>query len=161
LNALLAKQADGDKVRWLDIHDKFLDAKSNLTDAMSSKDKLHPTLKGYQIWADAIQPTIDEVLGKPGNKPTPVAGKRTRWVHSDGEVVQTGKGAWEERQKAVTLKFVEKESTAEYVELYDKSRDYTVRLTDSAMLIKGGKGKLPKFAEFTKLRDGKWAGGSS
>src|SRR5262245_3450957 len=147
LNALLAKQADGDKVRFLDIHDKFLDAKGELTNAISS-DEIHLTAKGYQIWADAIQPTIDKVVGKPGGKPTPVTGKRTRWVHTDGELVALVKGAWEERFKnGGKFAFVEKASTAEYVELYDKTRDYTVRLTDTTMLIKGGQGNVPKFAD--------------
>jgi hypothetical protein len=30
-----------------------------------SKDKLHPTLKGYQIWADGLKPIFTEILGPP------------------------------------------------------------------------------------------------
>jgi lysophospholipase L1-like esterase len=70
LNALLAKQADGDKVRFLDVQGKFLDAKGNLTGAIGS-DGIHLTGKGYQVWADAIQPTIDSVVGKPAAPPSP------------------------------------------------------------------------------------------
>jgi hypothetical protein len=28
-------------------------------------DKLHPTVKGYQIWADALKPLLTEILGPP------------------------------------------------------------------------------------------------
>jgi lysophospholipase L1-like esterase len=28
------------------------------------KDYLHPGAKGYQIWADAVTPTIDELMKK-------------------------------------------------------------------------------------------------
>jgi lysophospholipase L1-like esterase len=70
LNALLARQADGDRVRFLDVHGKFLDAKGNLTGAIGS-DGIHLTGKGYQVWADAIQPTIDSVVGKPAAPPSP------------------------------------------------------------------------------------------
>jgi hypothetical protein len=28
-------------------------------------DQLHPTLKGYQIWADALKPILTELLGPP------------------------------------------------------------------------------------------------
>ena len=30
-----------------------------------SKDKLHPSLKGYQIWADGLKPLFTEILGPP------------------------------------------------------------------------------------------------
>jgi beta-glucosidase len=161
INALLAKQADGDRVRFLDIGDKFLDASGKLTNAFGS-DHIHLTAKGYTVWADAIEPTVKAMLsGGPAPKPTPGKGKRTRWVHAEGDVVKKGKGAWVERQKTGEFHFVEKSATAEFVELFDKSRGYTVRLTDDAMLIKGGKGDLPTFDDFTKIRDGKWADGGS
>jgi hypothetical protein len=30
-----------------------------------SKDKLHPTVKGYQVWADGLKPIFTEILGPP------------------------------------------------------------------------------------------------
>jgi hypothetical protein len=33
-----------------------------LIDGMSG-DKLHPTLKGYQVWADGLTPILTELLG--------------------------------------------------------------------------------------------------
>jgi len=57
-NKIIAGLADGIKVIYLDFGDKFLDAEGTLSpDVMP--DFLHPNAKGYQIWADAIQPVID------------------------------------------------------------------------------------------------------
>ena len=61
VNAGLAKLDDGGKTRYLDIGDKFLAPDGKITvDIM--KDGLHPTRAGYQIWADAMQPLLDEML---------------------------------------------------------------------------------------------------
>ena len=50
----------GRRTRYLDIGDKFLAADGTLPkDVMP--DALHPNRKGYQIWADAMQPTLDEM----------------------------------------------------------------------------------------------------
>jgi lysophospholipase L1-like esterase len=61
VNAELAKLDDGKKTRYLDIGDKFLDANGNLPKEVMP-DALHPNAKGYQIWADAIQPLLDEMM---------------------------------------------------------------------------------------------------
>lgn len=62
INAELAKLDDGGKaVKYLDIGDKFLQPDGVLPrDIMP--DALHPNAKGYQIWADAMQPTLDELM---------------------------------------------------------------------------------------------------
>ncbi len=58
-NKIIAGLADGKKVIFLDFGDKFLEADGTLSpDVMP--DFLHPNAKGYQIWADAIQPVIDQ-----------------------------------------------------------------------------------------------------
>ena len=31
-------------------------------------DKLHPALKGYQVWADALKPIFAELLGPPAQE---------------------------------------------------------------------------------------------
>jgi len=33
---------------------------------MDARDKLHPAIKGYQVWADALKPIFGELLGLPG-----------------------------------------------------------------------------------------------
>jgi hypothetical protein len=32
---------------------------------MMNADMLHPTLKGYQVWADALKPILRALLGAP------------------------------------------------------------------------------------------------
>jgi lysophospholipase L1-like esterase len=67
INAKIAKLADGARVRYLDINDKLADADGTLFDGMMNPDKLHPGLKAYQIWADALKPIFIEILGPPGS----------------------------------------------------------------------------------------------
>ena len=65
INANLAGFADGRMVRFVNINDKLADAEGRLFDGMMNADRLHPTLKAYQIWADALKPIFTEVLGPP------------------------------------------------------------------------------------------------
>ena len=61
INTVIAKLRDGRMVRFLDIGPKFLEPDGTLSrDIMP--DLLHPSLKGYQLWADAMEPTLDEML---------------------------------------------------------------------------------------------------
>jgi lysophospholipase L1-like esterase len=63
INEIISRLGDGKKVIYVDFGDKFLQPDGTLTrDIMP--DLLHPNEKGYQIWADAIQPYIDKYLGK-------------------------------------------------------------------------------------------------
>jgi len=66
INANLARLADGKRVRFLNVNDKLADKSGKLLDGMMDKnDKLHPTVKGYQVWADALKPLLTELLGPP------------------------------------------------------------------------------------------------
>jgi len=66
INEKLAAMADGTRVRYLNINDRLADASGVLADGvMNERDKLHPTVKGYQIWADALKPLLRELLGPP------------------------------------------------------------------------------------------------
>ena len=61
VNVGLAKLDDGNKTRYLDIGDKFLAADGSIpSDVMP--DGTHPSAKGYQIWADSMQPLLDEMM---------------------------------------------------------------------------------------------------
>ncbi len=61
VNAGLAKLADNKQAFFMDIGDKFLAADGSVpADIMA--DGLHPTEKGYQIWADAILPRVKELM---------------------------------------------------------------------------------------------------
>ncbi len=65
INASLAKLADGKTVRFLNVNDKLADKDGKLYDGMMNADKLHPTLKGYQVWADGLKPILRDLLGPP------------------------------------------------------------------------------------------------
>jgi lysophospholipase L1-like esterase len=66
VNSRLAKMADGHMVRYLNINDRLADSDGRLLEGMmNSKDKLHPMLAGYQVWADALKPLLTELLGPP------------------------------------------------------------------------------------------------
>jgi lysophospholipase L1-like esterase len=64
INENLARFADGRTVRYLNINDRLADAQGRLFDGMTV-DKLHLSVKGYQIWADALKPILTELLGPP------------------------------------------------------------------------------------------------
>jgi lysophospholipase L1-like esterase len=69
INANLSMLADGHKIRFLNINDKLADSDGRLFDGMmNARDKLHPTIKGYQVWADALKPIFTELLGPPGKE---------------------------------------------------------------------------------------------
>ena len=82
INANLAGMADGHKVRYLNVNDKLADANGKLFEGMmNANDKLHPTAKGYQVWADALKPLFTELLGPPAqddHAPAPTGDPSTR-----------------------------------------------------------------------------------
>jgi hypothetical protein len=64
INENISLFADGMTVRYINVNDKLADKDGRLFDGMTV-DKLHPTVKGYQIWADALKPILRELLGPP------------------------------------------------------------------------------------------------
>ncbi len=89
-NENLAGLADGKKIRYININDKLADKAGNLYAGMTV-DRLHLSLKGYQVWADTLKPILTELLGPPAKEdhappPTgdPSAGTKPR-VESKGE----------------------------------------------------------------------------
>lgn len=68
INDNLSKLADGKKIRFLNINDKLADRDGKLFAGMMNPDKLHPALKGYQVWADALKPIFTELLGPPAKE---------------------------------------------------------------------------------------------
>src|SRR5258708_805384 len=65
INRNLAAFANGDKLRYLNINNQLTDASGKLLPGMMNPDQLHPSLKTYQIWADALNPIFKEILGPP------------------------------------------------------------------------------------------------
>ncbi len=64
VNAIISTYADHKRVHYLDINQAFLDADGTLSkDVMP--DLLHPNAKGYDIWATAMAPALQRLLGQP------------------------------------------------------------------------------------------------
>jgi len=61
VNGIIAKLDDGKMVKYLDIGGKFLDAEGALPKTIMP-DFLHLSAKGYEIWGDAIAPTVKELM---------------------------------------------------------------------------------------------------
>jgi len=61
VNEQLAKLEDGRNICYLDIGPKFLGPDGRIPDNVMP-DHLHPNEHGYQIWADAMNPTLEEML---------------------------------------------------------------------------------------------------
>jgi lysophospholipase L1-like esterase len=62
INANLATMADGRGIRYLNINGRLYDR------LLNAKDKLHPTVQGYKVWADALKPFLTELLGPPATE---------------------------------------------------------------------------------------------
>jgi len=60
VNAGISKRANG-KIEFMGIGDKFLTTGGTLARELFP-DLLHPNEKGYQIWADALVPALDETM---------------------------------------------------------------------------------------------------
>jgi lysophospholipase L1-like esterase len=67
INENIAKLADGKTIRYLNINDKLADKDGKLLEGMAG-DRLHLSLKGYQVWADALKPVLTELLGPPAKE---------------------------------------------------------------------------------------------
>ena len=65
LNVNLVRMADGKHVRFVDINKQLTDENGHVLPGVLDSDGLHPTVKTYQIWADALKPILTELLGPP------------------------------------------------------------------------------------------------
>jgi lysophospholipase L1-like esterase len=62
INGSIAKLDDGESVHYLDIGGKFLDDQGNIPKDIMV-DGLHPSAKGYEIWAEAVKEPLAELVG--------------------------------------------------------------------------------------------------
>ena len=67
INARIATFADGRSIRFLNVNGHLAAPDGRLLDGMMH-DRLHPTLQGYQVWADALKPILTELLGPPAEQ---------------------------------------------------------------------------------------------
>lgn len=61
VNAELAKLDDGQNVRFLDLNHVFVGQDGKIPFAIMP-DQLHPNAAGYQLWADAMHPTLTAMM---------------------------------------------------------------------------------------------------
>lgn len=66
LNTLIAKLDGQNGVIFLDIGAKFLNPDGTISPEIMN-DYLHPTAKGYEIWAESMEPTLKQLLETAGN----------------------------------------------------------------------------------------------
>lgn len=62
INDELARLDDGKTIFYLNVNDKLANPDGILFSGMSI-DKLHPTVKGYQVWAEGLRPLLTRFLG--------------------------------------------------------------------------------------------------
>lgn len=62
INELIAELDDGEYVRFMDIGDRFLERDGSISTEIMA-DGLHPTARGYEIWAEAVMPTFRQMMG--------------------------------------------------------------------------------------------------
>jgi lysophospholipase L1-like esterase len=68
INENISRFADGKTIRFLNINDRLADKDGRLFPGMMNPDGLHPAIKGYQVWADALKPVFTELLGPPAKE---------------------------------------------------------------------------------------------
>jgi lysophospholipase L1-like esterase len=61
INLQLPRLADGEQVRFLDLGPHFLEPDGALSTQVMP-DRLHPSAKGYAIWAESMEPTLAEMM---------------------------------------------------------------------------------------------------
>ncbi len=68
INRRIARFADGKRIRYVNINDRLADSGGKLYEGMHNGDKLHLDLKAYQVWADALKPILNRLLGPPARE---------------------------------------------------------------------------------------------
>ena len=91
INDNLSMLADGKRIRYLNINDKLANNDGRFLDGMMNADQLHPAIKGYQVWADALKPIFHELLGPPAKEdhaPPPTGDPGARRPNAPGKGVR-------------------------------------------------------------------------
>jgi lysophospholipase L1-like esterase len=77
-NQIFAKLADDKTVFYRDIGPKFLCADGKLSKEIMP-DQLHPNAKGYEIWAEAIEPDVAHLMGQRVIAAMPISRNNDAW----------------------------------------------------------------------------------
>jgi len=81
INVRLARLANAPSIRFLNLNPQLADASGKLVDGMTDPDKLHLTVRAYQVWAEALKPELTRLLGPPAEidrAPPPTADPSAR-----------------------------------------------------------------------------------
>jgi lysophospholipase L1-like esterase len=75
INNRISTFADGESIVYLNINEKLANDKGKLFEGVT-EDGLHLSIKGYQLWADALKPIFTQWLGPPAtvDKAPPASG---------------------------------------------------------------------------------------
>jgi hypothetical protein len=76
---------------------------------------------------------------------------RLVWTYQGGFFKDVGNGRWEEFNSSGHYCFQETGRNADFIDLFDASRGFTVRIYNNAMFLQGG-----SYTTFTKFYDGSW-----
>lgn len=68
VNQALRKLDNGDTVRFLDFGHLFIESNGKISQTMM-RDYLHLSPDGYRLWAEAMEPTLAQMLGEPPVRP--------------------------------------------------------------------------------------------
>lgn len=68
INKHLAELADGQKIRFININDGLVDDSGKPRPGVYSDEGLHLAAPGYEIWASALKPILQELLGPPAEQ---------------------------------------------------------------------------------------------
>ncbi len=96
INTKLAALADGTVIRFLNVNGTLADQNGTLYAGMMNSDNLHPSLPGYQVWADGLKPILTTLLGAPALTDTAPPPTGDPSVSNVGFAIGTGLGttAW-------------------------------------------------------------------
>jgi lysophospholipase L1-like esterase len=64
ISEISSKIADSNMIHYLDIGEKFLQQDKTISADVMLPDYVHLSPKGYQIWAEAIEPKLVELMGE-------------------------------------------------------------------------------------------------
>lgn len=85
---------------------------------------------------------------------------RLVWQNAENlaQFADKGEEYWVELDKdgKVFLLFKEVRRNCEYVELFDETRGYVLRLYENALFIQGGRDGFARFQDFTEYYRGRW-----
>ena len=101
--------------------------------------------------------------GGGGDTPAAIGSPRLHrlvWQSAENmaQFADKGEDCWVELDKdgKVFLQFKEVRRNCDFVELFDDTRGYVLRLYDDALFIQGGREGFARFQDFTQYYGGRW-----